>query len=194
MIILAAFAVGCDGSTRRATGGRARISRGAPSDGAVRDGPAAAMSDASATIGDGAANQGDVGHSQIGADTGVGIDAGAPIDTGVAPPPPDAGHAIDVGFAPDASPPDSGAATGLAAYCGTRYFDCGGSYYSTPARCVSASTNYWGTCPSRMALLDAFSDCMMDVPCSSYDPDAYNPASTVCAAEWSALQRSPSCP
>ena len=80
----------------------------------------------------------------------------------------------------------AGGPTGLEAFC-ERYFECGGSYYNDVEDCMDASTNYWGTCPEALAALDAFGDCMITIPCDEYDPDAYNPANTICADEWSAL-------
>ena len=73
---------------------------------------------------------------------------------------------------------------GLDGYC-ERYKECGGIFYATAEDCVEATVDYWGDCPQMQAALDAFGDCMIDIPCDDYDPDSYNPASTDCAAEWS---------
>ena len=34
------------------------------------------------------------------------------------------------------------------------------------------------------AALDAYGTCMVEVSCSDFDPDTYNPADTVCWREW----------
>ena len=87
---------------------------------------------------------------------------------------------------------DPPAATGLEAYC-DYYKECGGTYYETSEDCVEASLNYWGDCPSRRNALDDFGDCMLTIPCSEWNPDVYNPASTDCADEWSDLGASDPC-
>ena len=76
--------------------------------------------------------------------------------------------------------------TGLAGYC-DYYKECGGTYYATSQDCVDASIEYWGDC--RQAALDIFGDCMMNIDCSEWNPDAYNPAGTDCSGEWSEVQQ-----
>lgn len=75
-------------------------------------------------------------------------------------------------------------ATGLEGFC-EHYFECGGSYYADVKDCVDRSESHWGAC--RRPELDAFGDCMMNVECKDWNPDAYNPASTPCANEWKAV-------
>jgi len=82
--------------------------------------------------------------------------------------------------------------TGLDAFC-RRYFECGGTYYADEQDCIDASLDYWGECATRRDAQDAFGACMADIACDDYQPDAYNPASTPCAEQWSDLQQSPSC-
>jgi hypothetical protein len=82
--------------------------------------------------------------------------------------------------------------TGLEAFC-RRYFECGGSYYADQQACIDESYGYWGDCPSRAAALDAFGACMSVIECTDWTPDAYNPASTPCAAEWEDLGASDPC-
>jgi hypothetical protein len=82
--------------------------------------------------------------------------------------------------------------SGLEAYC-DHYVDCGGTYYEDQQACIDASLNYWGSCPSRRAALDAFGDCMLGVACDEWSPDSYNPANTECAEEWKALGASEPC-
>ena len=82
--------------------------------------------------------------------------------------------------------------TGLDAFC-RRYFECGGTYYADEQACIDASLDYWGECAARRDALDAFGACMSEIECTDYDPDAYNPASTPCAQEWSDLQQTPAC-
>lgn len=99
--------------------------------------------------------------------------------------------------APDTGAPDTGAHTpdggsdsgsttspaGVEAYC-MRYFECGGAYYEDVDSCVAATTDFWGMCPARRTVLDAFADCMVTMPCEDYDPDAYDPAATPCGEQW----------
>lgn len=82
--------------------------------------------------------------------------------------------------------------TGLDAFC-RRYFECGGTYYADEQACIDASLDYWGECAARRDAQDVFGACMSELECSDYDPDAYNPASTPCAQEWSDLQQTPAC-
>ena len=82
--------------------------------------------------------------------------------------------------------------TGLEAFC-RRYVECGGSYYADQQACIDESYGYWGDCPSRTAALDVFGACMSEIECTDWTPDAYNPASTPCAAEWEALGASDPC-
>lgn len=89
----------------------------------------------------------------------------------------------------DAGKSDSGTGTpakasGLEGFC-EHYFECGGHSYDDVKACVDDSENYWGAC--RRPELDAFGTCMMDVKCTNWSPDAYNPASGPCADEWTAI-------
>ncbi len=82
--------------------------------------------------------------------------------------------------------------SGLEAFC-SHYVDCGGTYYEDEADCVDASLSYWGECPSRREALDVFGECMAEIPCDEWNPDAYNPNNTVCAEQWQALGDSEPC-
>lgn len=82
--------------------------------------------------------------------------------------------------------------SGLEASC-RRYRECGGTYYASAEACVTSSLEYWGECATVRSALDAFGSCMALVPCEDYSPDAYNPASTVCADQWAALRSTPEC-
>jgi len=82
--------------------------------------------------------------------------------------------------------------TGLDAFC-RRYVECGGTYYDGAQACIDESLGYWGECPSRRAALDAFGECMSNLDCGEWNPDAYNPASTPCSQQWSDLGASDPC-
>lgn len=82
--------------------------------------------------------------------------------------------------------------SGLEAFC-RRYVECGGTYYEDAQGCIDASYDYWGDCPSRKAALDVFGACMAEVACDDWNPDAYNPANTSCAAEWEGVGDSDPC-
>ena len=82
--------------------------------------------------------------------------------------------------------------SGLEAFC-SHYVDCGGTYYEDEADCVDASLSYWGECPSRREAQDVFGECMAEIPCDEWNPDAYNPNNTVCAEQWQALGDSEPC-
>lgn len=82
--------------------------------------------------------------------------------------------------------------SGLEAFC-SHYVDCGGTYYEDEAACIDASLSYWGECPSRRDAQDVFGECMAEIPCDEWNPDAYNPNNTVCAEQWQALGDSEPC-
>lgn len=82
--------------------------------------------------------------------------------------------------------------SGLERFC-EAYKTCGGTYYATAQDCVDATLSYWGSCPSRRTALDAFGECMADVPCDSYNPDTYDPGNTDCAAEWEDINDAAAC-
>lgn len=44
-----------------------------------------------------------------------------------------------------------------------------------------------------MAALDDFGACMADIACEDYNPDAYNPANTVCSAQWNDVGQAGPC-
>ncbi len=126
-------------------------------------------------------------------------EAEATTQSGTASSSDDAGGDASTGASADESTggPTSGPGvlpgeTGLDAFC-RRYFECGGTYYADEQDCIDASLDYWGECATRRDAQDAFGACMADIACDDYDPDAYNPASTPCAEQWSDLQQSPSC-
>lgn len=81
---------------------------------------------------------------------------------------------------------------GMDAFC-RRYKECGGTYYDDQQACLDATYDYWGDCPSRKAALDAFGACMSELDCGEWNPDAYNPGSTPCAAEWDQVGASEPC-
>jgi hypothetical protein len=81
---------------------------------------------------------------------------------------------------------------GMDAFC-RRYKECGGTYYEDQQACLDATYDYWGDCPSRKAALDAFGACMSEIDCDDWSPDAYNPSSTPCAAEWDQVGASEPC-
>lgn len=81
---------------------------------------------------------------------------------------------------------------GMDAFC-RRYKECGGTYYGDQQACLDATYDYWGDCPTRKAALDAFGACMSEIPCDEWNPDAYNPGSTPCAAEWDEVGASDPC-
>src|SRR5690606_9569898 len=81
---------------------------------------------------------------------------------------------------------------GMDAFC-RRYKECGGTYYADQQACLDATYDYWGDCPSRKAALDAFGACMSEIDCADWNPDAYNPGSTPCAAEWDEVGASDPC-
>lgn len=83
--------------------------------------------------------------------------------------------------------------SGMDAFC-RRYKECGGTYYDDAQACLDATYDYWGDCPSRKTALDAFGACMSEMACADWSPDAYNPASTPCAAEWDEVGASEPCP
>lgn len=94
-------------------------------------------------------------------------------------------------------PPTSGPGVlpgedGMDAFC-RRYVECGGTYYSGEQECLDETYGYWGDCPSRKAALDAFGACMSELDCGEWNPDAYNPNSTPCAAQWGDVQGSEPC-
>lgn len=81
---------------------------------------------------------------------------------------------------------------GLDAFC-RRFFECGGAYYSDEQDCIDASVGYWGECAEVTQALDDFGACMSEIPCDDYNPDAYNPANTVCSEQWSDVQGAGPC-
>lgn len=81
---------------------------------------------------------------------------------------------------------------GLEAFC-RRFFECGGGYYSDEQDCIDASVNYWGECAEVTEALDGFGACMSEIACDDYNPDTYNPASTVCSEQWSDVQSAGPC-
>lgn len=88
------------------------------------------------------------------------------------------------GEAPTSGPGVLPGEGGLDAFC-RRFFECGGAYYSDEQDCIDESVGYWGECAEVTEALDAFGACMSEIPCDDYNPDAYNPANTVCSEQWS---------
>ncbi len=109
----------------------------------------------------------------------------------------DGGAAVPDAQSPDATAtPDAQADGGPTARSGLEgmcdhYVECGGSTYATAADCVDDSAAYWGAC--RRSLIDAFGECMRTIPCSEWNPEAYDPNATPCAAHWAALRQAPAC-
>lgn len=74
-----------------------------------------------------------------------------------------------------------------------RALECGSTYYDDEQECLDAGTDYWGECAEVIEALDAFGACMSEVACDDYNPDAYNPANTVCSELWSDVQDAGPC-
>ena len=157
---------------------------------------AAPMTDASATAGD-TGNTGNTGTAAgtTGSSTdipttdvpttGGSTDATATATT-------EASAGESTGPAPTDGPGVLPGETGLEAFC-RRYGECGGTYYADEQACLDASLDYWGSCPSRRTALDNFGACMSELDCNDWSPDAYQPASTPCAAQWEQVGASASC-
>lgn len=132
------------------------------------------------------------GESSTGAGGGSTSDAVSTSTTGDDPPDPtdptDAGSSEGGEESSTGEPPTSGPGvlpgeSGIEAFC-RRYVECGGTYYADQQDCLDATVGYWGECAEVTAALDDFGACMSDIACEDYNPDAYNPASTVCAEQW----------
>ncbi len=93
------------------------------------------------------------------------------------------GDESSTGEVPTSGPGVLPGETGLDAFC-RRYVECGGTYYADEQDCIDQSVNYWGECAEVTEALDAFGACMSEIACDDYDPDAYNPANTVCSEQW----------
>ena len=126
-----------------------------------------------------------------GIDTGGTDTGGADEDTGSADTgsvdtqTPDTPRSDTAGSGGDGGGGGGSGRTGLEGYC-DHYVDCGGTYYADAEECVQASIDHWGEC--RRDELDTFGNCMMELSCDEWgNPDAYNPSSTPCADEWSAI-------
>ena len=93
----------------------------------------------------------------------------------------------DEGASSDTASPVDGVATGpgadLFAWC-ERWIECGGTWYETPRDCVDATYAYWGQCDAVTAALDEFAVCMLEVPCSEFDADTFDPAESSCSGVW----------
>jgi hypothetical protein len=76
--------------------------------------------------------------------------------------------------------------TKLFTWC-ERWIECGGTWYETPQDCVDATYAYWGECEAVVSALDDFAECMVDVPCSAFDADTFDPAESPCAGLWPAV-------
>ena len=72
------------------------------------------------------------------------------------------------------------------ALCDRVVGECKNTYYKDAADCVKQSLDYWGTCPARITALDAYSECIGKLPCSTIG-GSYNPSSTPCASLYKAL-------
>ena len=87
----------------------------------------------------------------------------------------------------DTGDPSDGASSELGnelfAWC-ERWIACGGTWYETPQDCVDATYAYWGECEAVTAALDEFAACMLDVPCSDFDADTFDPAESSCSSVW----------
>lgn len=102
------------------------------------------------------------------------------------------GGSESTGAGPTTGPGVLPGETGLDSFC-RRYVECGGTYYEDEQACIDASLDYWGSCPTRQAALDAFGGCMSEIECRDWSPDAYNPSSTPCAGQWDDLGNSEPC-
>lgn len=85
-------------------------------------------------------------------------------------------------------PPDMG----FDAYC-RRYIECGGTYYTDEQDCLDESYQYWGTCPERLALLEALGACVQGLTCEEFGPNTNPPSSTPCGQYYDDLVASDPC-
>jgi hypothetical protein len=103
---------------------------------------------------------------------------------------------MDMGGTTEPPPPTPGQM--LEASCAHAY-DCGGRYYGEDRAeyiegCRTASTNYWGDCPRRLALIDAFGKCSSMLTCDQIgNGSGFVPSEDKCGAEYDALRSSESC-
>lgn len=129
------------------------------------------------------------GDGSTGTDSGSTSGAVSTSTTGDDPPDPtdpgssDGGEESSTGEPPTSGPGVLPGESGIEAFC-RRYVECGGTYYADQQDCLDATVGYWGDCAEVTAALDDFGACMADIACDDYNPDAYNPANTVCAEQW----------
>ncbi len=132
------------------------------------------------------------GESSTGTGGGSTSDAVSTSTTGDDPPDPtdatdpgssEGGEESSTGEPPTSGPGVLPGESGIEAFC-RRYVECGGTYYADQQDCLDATVGYWGECAEVAAALDDFGACMSDIACEDYNPDAYNPANTVCAEQW----------
>lgn len=103
-----------------------------------------------------------------------------------------AGEESSTGEPPTSGPGVLPGESGLEAFC-RRYVECGGTYYADQQDCLDATVGYWGECTEVVGALDDFGACMADIACEDYNPDAYNPANTVCAEQWGEVGQAGPC-
>lgn len=135
-----------------------------------------------------------VGPSPVGSSTVLPSDPD-PSSGDASPPPTVADAGVDaspaaVDGAANSAPDGAPTKTGIEGFC-EHYIACGGSTYPDVASCITDGVSYWGPC--RRALLDAFGTCMTRVPCSEWNPAAYDPLATPCADPWRSLRDAPAC-
>lgn len=144
-------------------------------------GGAAAGGGSTSGMGGGSANMGTGGGSATGGGSTSGVGGGVAT-----------GGCSQSGTG--GSGPGTAMKTGIEGFC-EHYKKCGGTTYATAQDCVDDSLAYWGSCATRRAAQDAFGNCMLGLTCQQWgNPNAYNPANTPCASQWSALLQSTPCP
>ncbi len=81
---------------------------------------------------------------------------------------------------------------GFEAYC-RHYIECGGTYWADEQICLDESYGYWGTCPSRLALLEALATCVEALTCEEFSPNSTPPSNTPCGDYYDELVASDVC-
>ena len=130
------------------------------------------------------------------ADQGESMDMGTTSSEDMTPTEDMASMVTDMNGTMEPPPPAPGDM--LDASCAQAY-DCGGRYYGQERDeyiegCRTASTNYWGDCPRRLALIDAFGECSLKLTCEQINNGAgFVPNEEKCGAEYNALRSSEPC-
>jgi hypothetical protein len=131
-----------------------------------------------------------------GCSSGGTTSGGAPFEDASTSTSDDSGAAADATDTTDAAAPSSDASSGgpstptktpTEALCDRIVDECNNTYYKDAADCVKQSLDYWGSCKARIDALDAYSECIGKLPCSTIG-GSYNPSSTPCASLYSDLK------